>query len=109
MINNNDYKTIRKAIEQLNYLSREIEHYGGTKAISGLLARVSYRLDGILADAEKSPVPYKPYIKEEFSYACAWYDYLVKASLPEIEYLERARIELRNTLNSLNYDKRSNN
>lgn len=98
---NNDYKAIRRAIERLTYLSREIEHYGGTKAISGLLARVSYRLDGILVDAEKGPVPYKPYIKEEFDYVCAWRDYLVKASLPEAEYLEQARIELRNTLNAL--------
>lgn len=99
---NNDYKTIRKAIERLSYLRREVEHFGDAKAICGLLARVSYRLEEILAGADHNTrYTYKSDIKEEFDYVCAWYDYLVKASLPEVEYLERARIELRNTLNNL--------
>lgn len=106
---NNDYKTIRKAIERLNYLRREIARFGGTEAICGLLARVSYRLEEILAGADHNTrYTYKSDIKEEFDYVCAWYDYLVKASLPEAEYLEQARIELRNALNELNYDSKSN-
>lgn len=99
---NNDYKAIRRAIERLSYLRRGIEHFGDTKAICGLLARVSYRLEEILADVEHSIRPiHKAYVKDEFDYVCAWYDYSVKASLPEAEYLEQARIELRNTLNNL--------
>lgn len=104
---NNDYKAIRKAIERLTYLRREIECFSDTKAISGLLARVSYRLEDILTDVENDIYPIrKSDIKDEFDYICTWRDYLVKASLleteyPEIEYLERARIELRNTLNVL--------
>lgn len=101
---NNDYKTIRKAIERLTYLRSEIEHFSDTKAICSLLARVSCRLDDILAYTENGMhTIHKLYIKEEFDYICAWYDYLVKASLPEAGYLEQARIELRNTLNALNY------
>lgn len=100
---NNDYKTIREAIKRLNHLRKEIEHVGDTKAISGLLAHVSCRLEEILAGADHNTrYTYKSDIKEELDYVCAWYDYLVKASLPEAEYLEQARIELRNTLNELN-------